>query len=1673
MSAPAVPRKLAGRYEIRQVLGEGGMGLVYRAYDAVIRREVALKTIRDIPEPAALQLFQKECDVLASMSHPNIVEIFDIGELEEDGKRKPYFVMPLLPGATLDNIIRNASHRLTVERTVEIISQACRGLQAAHERGLVHRDLKPSNIFVMEDDSVKIIDFGVAHISDAHSTMGQKGTLLYMSPEQIEMKPLSALSDIFSLSVVCYEVLTGRQPFRRAKQEEIVEAILHQTPPPAAELNASVNDSISRVVHKGMAKQPWHRFSTARDFADTLNKALRNEPIEFFDPARIRPRLQRATKALEDGDYQFTAEIIGELEAEGHIDSSLGLLREQLDRCVRQKSIKQLLDAAKARFEEEEDPLALQKIQEVLQLDPENSIALSLKRKIESRRSERQIENWYRLASQHVQNHAYHHAREALQNVLQLKPKESRALQLMAEIDRQEQEYNKLRQEKVQLHRAAMDAWKNGEVSSALTKLGMVLELDRRAPDSANPERSASYQSFYNQVRSEHDAINSGYAEARKHLGERNFVKAAAVCDNFLIKYPNHALFQALKFDVEEQQRQELSSYIASVDRRVEAEPDLDKKVNVLREALALYPGEAHFERALQLVQDKRDLVNSIVAKAHLHEEQGAFADALTDWEILRTIYSQYPGLKYEIERLHKRREQQSRIEAKARWVEKIDECRHTSDYARALELVQQAEAEFPNDAELEELENAVRSGMKNATAVHGLVTEGEELCAANRFSDGIALLRQAFALDENSPSARSALSDALVEEARLLLDTNWHEAEELVQQALDLNPGHTLAKSMRTLILDKKREQFVDGCVSRARRLQAAADFAAALTQVDEGLASFPQEPRLLQLRETLRREMAESQRRRQLEELKKLGREAERSGDPAARQAFGERAGSMATTYAGDAQFLSAIQEVERLVTPPPGAPPAASAPAPSQSSELPRATMIFSPRSGSPAPEAPRGPASSAGGTAATAPKLAPRPPAAPRPQLVKSVSRTAPQVLRGLGEMLAKVRSHPALRSLEETIRNLPRRTKIIVGASALGLLVLLALIVALIPGSPKPPVKPAIISVPVSIHTSPPGATIVIDGEVRGTSDLQIDLPPGRHDIEARLPGYESAASSVEVKDGSSPVDLVLIAVAPAVKVIADAGTGKVWLDDRPPASLEDAQWSMEKMPPGEHTLKFAGDEGKAAFTFRNNPAAPPAVEGPVAATGLHAIVVSSMGGRVRVNCSYCPAKLRLDDGDAVDISADGLELQNIAAGTHKLSLTKGDDQHTLNFDIGGAPALTAFLESEGNLGSLLIVTGEDKVQIFLNGQPYKFTTKAGQVRIPNLAPNDYSVRVSKPGHPEVAEQRVQVRKGEQSRLVFVLLPAVQAVASLSVQGGTPGSEVLVDQVAAGTVQADGSFHLPKVSPGEHTIEFRKEGFTSRRLQKHFNPGTEIALLAADASLESASGQLRIAFSPPEADVTLSAAGGAPIKLVSGNLLNLSPGTYTLTARIAGKFPRTGTIDIVAGKHKELNLALAPGGMEEWEIPAGGWRPEKNWFVRRGGGIVLYRPSPAAGTFVFSAMLQKGHRLQWLLDYVDDGNYVLFQMDENFFYRSQLKDGKVVDEQKVPRKTDKKQFRTLQVVVTPNLITHYLWDGNTWVSLDAFSLSGTNLAAGKFGFLISNNDEVALSNFNYYGELKIR
>ena len=470
----------ASRYELKELLGEGGMGVVYRALDTRTNSYVALKTLRDSADPMMLEMFKREWALLGEVPHPNIVDVRDVDEIEENGVRKPCFIMPLLPGCTLAALIKSSSPRLTTEFVVNTVTQVCKGLQAAHEKDLIHRDLKPSNIFIMEDDTAKIIDFGLVHAVGNKSTTGLKGTWQYMSPEQIDgSRAPNRGFDIYSLGVVAYEALTGHQPFKRAKFEDTVDAIRHFVPQAISERNPRVPQMVSKAIHIAMAKSPNSRYSTAREFADTLQKAYRDQYIERFDPAKIRPRIDRAKKAFTIGDSDFASEILTELESEGNLDADITLLRSQIDEFTRQKRVRQLFEAAQTRVEQDEIPLALEKLQEILRVDPQNPEALKMRKRIEQQRSQQQVAEWLDLARKHLDRHDFSEARRALKEVFNLKYDDPEAAQLTAQVESREKEVETARTEKEHLYSFALRHNQNGEISSALSKLEKLLELSR------------------------------------------------------------------------------------------------------------------------------------------------------------------------------------------------------------------------------------------------------------------------------------------------------------------------------------------------------------------------------------------------------------------------------------------------------------------------------------------------------------------------------------------------------------------------------------------------------------------------------------------------------------------------------------------------------------------------------------------------------------------------------------------------------------------------------------------------------------------------------------------------------------------------------------------------------------------------------------------------------------------------------------------------------------------------------------------------------------------------------------------------------------------------------------------------------------------------------------------
>jgi len=268
-----------GPYEIVSRIGAGGMGEVFRARDSRLDREVALKVIH--PQFAAdvdrLERFEKEAKAAARLDHPNILVVHDVGAHEGT----PYIVSELLDGTSLRERL---GAPLSTKTAVDIALQIARGLAAAHEKGIIHRDLKPENIFVLNDGRTKILDFGVAKLmqpaSDALDTAATTaaatepgvvlGTVGYMSPEQVQGRPLDARSDLFSLGVVLYEMLAGKRPFRGRTAPETLTAILRDEPPDLAEANKNISPALERIVRHCLEKDPARRFQSARDVVSDL-----------------------------------------------------------------------------------------------------------------------------------------------------------------------------------------------------------------------------------------------------------------------------------------------------------------------------------------------------------------------------------------------------------------------------------------------------------------------------------------------------------------------------------------------------------------------------------------------------------------------------------------------------------------------------------------------------------------------------------------------------------------------------------------------------------------------------------------------------------------------------------------------------------------------------------------------------------------------------------------------------------------------------------------------------------------------------------------------------------------------------------------------------------------------------------------------------------------------------------------------------------------------------------------------------------------------------------------------------------------------------------------------------------------------------------------------------------
>jgi hypothetical protein len=566
------------------------------------------------------------------------------------------------------------------------------------------------------------------------------------------------------------------------------------------------------------------------------------------------------------------------------------------------------------------------------------------------------------------------------------------------------------------------------------------------------------------------------------------------------------------------------------------------------------------------------------------------------------------------------------------------------------------------------------------------------------------------------------------------------------------------------------------------------------------------------------------------------------------------------------------------------------------------------------------------------------------------------------------------------------------------------------------------------AIQIEIATTPPGASVRVNGEAQCVSNCSVALAPGNYQITAFLDGYEPAASGIAVGAGQpTQVNLTLEPQAQSLRIITDLDQGKVTIDEDPPADLQEGQYTLDRVLPGPHTVKVTGKNGEAAFSFEIADAKQPTISGPVTARNLDAVLVASMANQAHVLTSTGSMKLLVNGQPEADTSPAGVDLKTFQAGVDELVLGEGKDQHSVKENFGPAPMLTAFLKSDLNAGTLVVSTGEDDVRVFLNNKEFPRRTQRGQIRIQTIGP--VLVRVAKDGFDAPPVQSAEVKKGAETRLEFKL-NAAPRFATLVVTGGTPGALVSIDLRDVGTIGADGSLTDTNVSPGDHTIEIARDGYVGHRLSRSFKTGQTVTITGGDAALTA---------NPPPAAAT------APT--------------------VAKK------VELPPTTKKETAPPAQAGTMADWEDPAA-WKTEGGVWLHKGAGFIPYKLAPD-GTFAFTVQLVKGGgflrngHIRWALNYKDAKNYSFYEMDNKNFWAKVMTNGKPFERTHTQLKDlEKQKSFTIQIDVTPEHVVHKMFTGGDWVNLDSWAETGRNFSEGKFGFLLQGNEEISLSDFKF-------
>jgi serine/threonine protein kinase len=850
-----IPQHL-GRYEVVDLIGQGGMGALYRARDPRIGRYVAIKLLRrSYDTPELRDRFSREARAAGSLSHPNIVTIYDVGE--DDGL--PFIAMEYVRGETFADLVC-LRPPLSVARKLQLTEEVCAGLAHAHEAGIVHRDIKPANLIVGPEGTVKILDFGIAKLSTSGSTRpgAIMGTLNYMSPEQVKGTAVDARADIFSVGAVLYELLSHQQAFPGQVPEEVFQRILSGVPTPITEYCPEIDPRLVRVVDRLLQKDPDQRF---QDIA-TVQKELASIRLSPLVAALPPPAPARTVSS----DKQSRLITPPPAPAPASVpptpaDRDLAALRAQ--------HIEEYLIAAERAFATGDYDAAIESCKHVLMLDASQERAISQIDRIHAAIDEQQARAHVAEAREQLSRGATTAAWQALESASLLSPSDPEIASARGEILAEEAR----RQEEQRIRAAVDDArrrFARGEHEAALQALAAFQPASSALVAGALEELRLAFREVEEQRRVEQERAERRRRimvlldDARTALGDHRFDEALRVLElvreiDATVPELADVTGQVHRAQAAARLEADLQRALGDFEERL-AQGELPAAGDLLKAAVALAPADPRVQAARKRLEEataalaareaalaRRREGEQKIEEAAAHLERGDLAGAADMLKLAAELIPQHPRAAELAARLQEAVARQAAAEAAERLRQQVAElirsAAHrlqsaddkTSELVAALREVNQALALDPENAEAPGLKSAIEEAIaarREAARARAVISN-----ARRRFENGKhhAALRL---LEDFQPSSNPEVADTLAELRATLLEIE--EQRRLERERVEKQQRVAALLAEARSAFQEQRFDAALALLSNAGEIDPAAPELSPLTErVRQGLAA------------------------------------------------------------------------------------------------------------------------------------------------------------------------------------------------------------------------------------------------------------------------------------------------------------------------------------------------------------------------------------------------------------------------------------------------------------------------------------------------------------------------------------------------------------------------------------------------------------------------------------------------------------------------------------------------------------------------------------------------------------------------------------------------------------------------------------------------------------------